>query len=57
MKQLRCLLCTLHSDQSGQDVAEYSLMLAVVLILALGAISAIGSQANEVFHRVASALQ
>jgi Flp pilus assembly pilin Flp len=47
----------LHSDQSGQGVVEYAVMLALVLILAVGAIGAIGSQANEVFHRVTSALQ
>jgi Flp pilus assembly pilin Flp len=57
MKSIKRLLCRLRSDESGQDVAEYAVMLFLMLVLALGTISAIGSQATEVFHRVASALQ
>jgi Flp pilus assembly pilin Flp len=41
----------------GQDVAEYSVMLAVVLIIALGTIRMIGSSANAVFSSIGSAIQ
>ena len=44
-------------QEDGQDVAEYSVMLAVVLIIALGTIRMIGSSANAVFSRVGSAIQ
>jgi Flp pilus assembly pilin Flp len=46
-----------YSDKTGQGVAEYAVMLAVVLTLALGAIRAIGSHSDEVFSRIASAIQ
>ncbi len=44
-------------QEDGQDVAEYSVMLAVVLIIALGTIRMIGSSANAVFSSVGSAIQ
>jgi Flp pilus assembly pilin Flp len=47
----------LWAQDDGQDVAEYSVMLAVVLIIALGAIRMIGSSANVVFSSVGSAIQ
>jgi len=43
--------------ENGQDVAEYAIMLAVVLIIVLGAVRLIGSNANTVFSQVASAIQ
>jgi pilus assembly protein Flp/PilA len=47
----------LWSQDDGQDVAEYSIMLAVVLIIALGTIRMIGSSANTVFSSIGSAIQ
>ena len=44
-------------QEDGQDVAEYSVMLAVVLIIALGTIRMIGSSANAVFSSIGSAIQ
>ncbi len=43
-------------DDDGQDVAEYALMLAVVLLIVVASVSAIGSNANTVFNSAASAL-
>jgi len=45
------------SSEEGQDVAEYAVMLAVILILILGVIRMIGSNANNVFSSVGSSLQ
>jgi Flp pilus assembly pilin Flp len=45
-----------HSDQ-GQDVAEYAVMLAVILVIVVGTIRLIGSNANNVFSSVGSAIQ
>jgi pilus assembly protein Flp/PilA len=45
------------SQDDGQDVAEYSVMLAVVLVIALGTIRVIGSNANTVFSSIGSAIQ
>jgi Flp pilus assembly pilin Flp len=41
----------------GQDVAEYTVILAVVLAVVVGTIRLIGPNANNVFSSVGSALQ
>jgi Flp pilus assembly pilin Flp len=50
------LLNSLWSDE-GQDIAEYAVMLAVILVLVVGAIRLIGSNANNVFSNAASSIQ
>ncbi len=50
-------LHTLWSDESGQDIAEYAVMLAVILVIVVGTIRLIGSNANTVFSQVGSAIQ
>jgi Flp pilus assembly pilin Flp len=44
-------------EDSGQDIAEYAVMLAVILVLVVGTIRLIGSNANNAFSSVASSLQ
>jgi Flp pilus assembly pilin Flp len=53
MELVRRLWC----DQEGQDIAEYAVMLAVVLIIVVGTVQLIGSNANNVFSSVASSIQ
>jgi Flp pilus assembly pilin Flp len=43
--------------EDGQDVAEYAVMLAVILAVVVGTIRMIGSGANNVFSSVASTIQ
>ncbi len=50
-------LARLWSDDQGQDIAEYAVMLAVILVLVVGTIRMIGSNANTVFSQVASSVQ
>jgi Flp pilus assembly pilin Flp len=50
------LKCMWRED-SGQDIAEYAVMLAVILVLVVGAIRLIGSNANNVFSAAASTIQ
>jgi Flp pilus assembly pilin Flp len=50
-------LLELWQDESGQDIAEYAVMLAVILVIVVGTIRLIGSNANNVFSNVASAIQ
>jgi Flp pilus assembly pilin Flp len=45
------------SQEEGQDIAEYAVMLAVILVIVVGTIQLIGSNANNVFSNVASSLQ
>lgn len=51
------LLRTLWQEDEGQDIAEYAVMLAVILILVVGTIRLIGSNANTVFSATASSIQ
>lgn len=44
-------------DDSGQDIAEYAVMLAVILVLVIGTIRLVGTNANHAFSSVASSLQ
>jgi Flp pilus assembly pilin Flp len=45
------------SEDEGQDIAEYAVMLAVILVLVVGTIRLIGSNANNAFSAVASSIQ
>lgn len=47
----------LWSDEQGQDIAEYAVMLAVILVIVVGTVRLIGSNANNVFSSVGSAIQ
>jgi len=51
------LLRQLWNDDQGQDVAEYAVMLAVILVIVIGTVRLIGSNANNVFSQVGSAIQ
>ena len=51
------LFRTLWKEESGQDIAEYAVMLAVILVLVVGTIRLIGSNANNAFSTVASSIQ
>jgi Flp pilus assembly pilin Flp len=44
-------------EEEGQDIAEYAVMVAVILIIVVGTIRLIGSNSNTVFSNVASAIQ
>jgi Flp pilus assembly pilin Flp len=47
----------LGRDERGQDIAEYAVMLAVILVIVVGTIRLIGSNANNVFSEVGSSIQ
>lgn len=47
----------LWQEEEGQDIAEYAVMLAVILVIVVGTIRLIGSNANNVFSSVGSSLQ
>ena len=51
------VLKSLWSDEQGQDIAEYSVMLAVILVIVVGTVRLIGSNAGNVFSQVGSSLQ
>jgi Flp pilus assembly pilin Flp len=51
------VLRRLWIEDEGQDIAEYAVMLAVILVLVVGTIRLVGSNANNAFSSVASSLQ
>lgn len=46
----------LWQEDEAQDIAEYAVMLAVILVIVVGTIRLIGSNANNVFSSVASSI-
>ena len=46
----------LWSNDDGQDIAEYAVMLAVILVVVIGTIRLIGSNANNAFSQAASSI-
>ncbi len=51
------ILQSLWNDESGQDIAEYAVMLAVILVIVVGTVRLIGTNANNVFSSVGSSIQ
>lgn len=54
MTELMTRLCC---EDEGQDIAEYAVMLAVILVLVVGTIRLIGTKSDTVFSNVASSIQ
>ena len=54
---MRNLILKLWQDEQGQDIAEYAVMLAVILVIVVGTVRLIGSNANTVFSQVGSSIQ
>lgn len=44
-------------NDEGQDIAEYAVMLAAILVIVVGTIRLVGSNANSVFSQAASSIQ
>jgi Flp pilus assembly pilin Flp len=53
---MKAILNGLWRDEAGQDIAEYAVMLAVILVIVIGTIRLIGGNANNVFSSVASSI-
>ena len=53
---MKMFVRSLWNNQDGQDIAEYAVMLAVILIIVVGTIRLIGSNANNVFSSVGSSV-
>jgi Flp pilus assembly pilin Flp len=54
---MRHFLAKLWSNEEGQDIAEYAVMLAVVLVIVVSTVRLIGANAGNVFSQVGSAIQ
>jgi len=56
MKRVIPTIQRILQDQAGQDIAEYAVMLAVLLLIVIGTVRLIGTNANSTFSNVASNL-
>ena len=54
---MNSFLRSLWQSDEGQDIAEYAVMLAVILVIVVGTIRLVGSNANNVFSSVGSSIQ
>jgi Flp pilus assembly pilin Flp len=54
---MRSFLAGLCRTTDGQDIAEYAIMLVVILVIVIGMVRLIGSNANTVFSQVGSGIQ
>jgi Flp pilus assembly pilin Flp len=50
-------LLALWSNDDGQGITEYAMLLAVILVLVVGTARLVGRNANSAFSSVASVLQ
>lgn len=58
MKRQRQLLRALYTDESGQDLIEYSLIIALVALLAIASIGTLGTHIRDyVFNNIVTPLQ
>jgi Flp pilus assembly pilin Flp len=49
-------LRALRRDDSGQDLLEYALLVALIAIVAVGAVTAAGVQVDAIFTQIAGSL-
>ena len=54
---VRAAILNLCTTDDGQDIAEYAVMLAVILVIVIGTVRLIGTHANDVFSHVANDIQ
>ena len=55
-QHMKDLLRKMWSDDEGQDIAEYALMLAVILVVVIGAVRLIGTNASNIFNAASDQL-
>ena len=56
VSKMKTLVKRLWSNQEGQAIAEYGVILAVIVVLVVGTVRLIGSNANNVFSSVSSSV-
>ncbi len=54
---MKSTLRKLWKEDAGQDIAEYAVMLAVILVIVVATVRLVGSNSNNVFSSVSSTMQ
>jgi len=55
MKQLVTFVAQRARSEEGQDLLEYAMLCALIALVALGAVTAVGNQINTVLWQVIAA--
>jgi pilus assembly protein Flp/PilA len=53
MRKISEALVSFLKDENGPTAVEYAVMLALIIVVCIGAITTLGSNANSVFSNVA----
>ena len=56
MRQLIALISSSHSDDEGQGLAEYALILALIAIVAIVALIFLGGEISKILNTVGSSV-
>ena len=56
MAHIQAFLATLRRDESGQGLAEYALILALIAIVAIVALLFLGGQVSTILSRVGASV-
>ena len=55
MSQLVAIVKSLRNEE-GQDLLEYALLVALIALIAIGAVTAAGNSVSGIFNAIANAL-
>ena len=53
---MKALMSRLWRSEEGQDLAEYALLIALIALVVIAAVTALGGQIQTVFNNIANAL-
>ena len=53
---MKALLCRMWTNEEGQDLAEYALLIALIALVVIAAVTLLGTQIRTVFNNIANAL-
>jgi pilus assembly protein Flp/PilA len=56
MHRLMTLVHSFRRNEEGQDLLEYALLVALIAIVAVGAVTAAGQTVNGIFTNIAGAI-
>jgi pilus assembly protein Flp/PilA len=56
MAYLVRLVSSLRRSEDGQDLLEYALLVALIALVAIGAVTAAGLKVNTIFNAIATAI-
>jgi pilus assembly protein Flp/PilA len=56
MKAFATVISSFVRNEEGQDLLEYALLVALIALVAVGAVTAAGLKVNTIFNQIATAI-